>query len=233
MHRLLRRFCIVVKKKSFRIWKKKLIREEAMWFNSSMILGKSLAPIFLSMNRIVSLHLDSIFGRVIRSCCNMLSTLPGILNSRFMLLLLLLLPLLIPLLLLPMYFLTLPGARQELGDLRAGKLQLFLALSSQYSFYYKATKLMFSATRLAPFLCQQAWIYKIQTYKSLYPSRELTAIKQVSLWTPRWKSVSPIDFFWQLAMVWRLNENFQGGRQGWFWNPKQYLKMAKCKTGHI
>lgn len=62
----------------------------------------------------------------------------------------------VTLLLLPMNFLTLVGARRELGDLRVGKLQPFLVLSNQYSFYYKETKLMFHAARLAPFLCQQA-----------------------------------------------------------------------------
>ena len=54
-----------------------------------------------------------------------------------------LLPLLLLLLLLLMSSLTLPGARQDLGDLTVGKLQLFLVLSNQYSFYYKATKLRF------------------------------------------------------------------------------------------
>lgn len=132
-----------------------------------------------------------------------------------------------------MNFLTLPSARQELRVLREGRLQLFLALSSQYSFYYRATELMFSATRLAPFLCQQVCSYKIQTYKSLYLSRELIALKQVSLWAPQWKSLSPVHFFWQLAMVGRLNENFQGRRQGWFWNSKQYFQMAKHETGHF
>lgn len=41
------------------------------------------------------------------------------------------------LLLLPMNFLTLLGARRELGDLRVGKLQPFLVLSNQYSFITK------------------------------------------------------------------------------------------------
>ena len=58
-----------------------------------------------------------------------------------------------------------------------GRLQLLLALCNQYSFYYRAIELMLPATSLAPFLCQQAWNYKIQMYKSLYLSRELTAIK--------------------------------------------------------
>lgn len=138
-----------------------------------------------------------------------------------------------PLLLLPMNCLSLPGTRQELGDLRVGRLELSLALSSWYSFYYKATELMFPANRLAPFLCQQAWSYKVQTYKNLYLSRELTAVKQVSLWAPQWKSVSPIDFFWQMAMVSRLNKNFQGRSPGWLQNLDQYLKMTKYETGRI